>query len=74
MGEFLVHHASGLLPKALHQTRLLVGEAIAVPGDGPLKILPCLPQKVGSVAARLARSLSTSSSRMNISLKYDVRM
>jgi hypothetical protein len=45
MGEFLVRHAGGLLSEALHQTRLLVGEAIAVPGEGALKILPCLPQK-----------------------------
>jgi hypothetical protein len=46
MGELLVRHASGLLPEALHQTRFLVGEAIAVPGEGALKVLPYLPQKV----------------------------
>jgi hypothetical protein len=45
MGELLVRHASGLLTEALHQTCLLVGEAIAMPGEGASKVLPCLTQK-----------------------------
>jgi hypothetical protein len=45
MGEFLIRHASGLLPESFHQTCLLVGEVIAVPGEGVVKVLPCLLQK-----------------------------
>ena len=38
-------HASGLPPEILHQGPFLVGEVIAVPGEGALKVLPRLPQK-----------------------------
>ncbi len=45
-GELLIAHWGGLLPEALNQPHLLIGEVMTVTGEGAFEVLPRLLQKV----------------------------
>ena len=45
-GEHLIAHWGSLLPEALNQPPLLIGEVMTVSGEGAFEVLPRLAQKI----------------------------